>query len=224
MAEKKTCFIIMPITIPELFLSQYRDDNNHFKHVLEHLFIPSVEKADFRAISPIAKGADLIHAEIIRNLEQSDLVLCDMSCPNPNVFFELGIRTALNKPVCIVKDEFTKKIPFDLSILNYHEYLNTLESWEIRAEVENLAIHIGVSAERSKGLNTLWKNFGLRNEAYSRIGDTGKDTKFDSLARQIESLQSQVSNANRNALLNQVSSASQLAELVNPETNNLRNF
>ena len=42
-------------------------------------------------------GADLIHAQIVKNLQFADVVLCDVSTHNPNVFFELGIRTALNR-------------------------------------------------------------------------------------------------------------------------------
>lgn len=45
-----------------------------------------------------------------------------MSILNANVFFEFGIRTALNKPVCILKDNLTKSIPFDASMVNYREY------------------------------------------------------------------------------------------------------
>ncbi len=99
--EKKTRFIIMPITTPKAFLDTYRDGKEHFKHVLKCLFIPSVEAAGYTAIPPIAKGADLIHAVTIENLEKADLVLCDMSCLNPNVFFKFGIRTSSNKPVCV---------------------------------------------------------------------------------------------------------------------------
>ena len=131
MAEtKKTCFIIMPITTPDSFVEIYRDGKDHFKHVLECLFIPAVEKAGFEAIPPIAKGSDLIHAEIIKNLETADLVLCDMSCLNPNVFFEFGIRTSLNKPVSVVKDELTVNVPFDTGILNNKEYDSKLDTWE----------------------------------------------------------------------------------------------
>jgi hypothetical protein len=50
------------------------------------------------------KGTDVIHAQIIRNLEEMPHVVCDISSLNPNVMLELGIRTALNKPVIIVRD------------------------------------------------------------------------------------------------------------------------
>ena len=178
----------MPITTPETYLDKYRDGAEHFKHVLECLFKPSVEKAGNKAIPPIAKGADLIHAEIIKNLEQSDLVLCDMSCLNPNVFFEFGIRTSLNKPVCVVKDEHTKHVPFDTAILNHLEYSSTLETWEIGKEIERLAEHIQTSHQRSKEENSLWKYFGLRTEARAYEGETGTDTKLDYLSMQVESL------------------------------------
>ena len=68
---------------------------------------------------PTASGSDLIHAKIIKNLETADLVLCDMSALNPNVFFEFGMRTALNKPA--LDDATTRRcdcadfgVPIDL--------------------------------------------------------------------------------------------------------------
>lgn len=84
----------MPITTPPELLAIYANDRDHFPHVLKHLFAPAIEKAQYEVIPPAAKGSDLIHAEIIKHLETADLVLCDMSTLNPNVFFELGIRTA----------------------------------------------------------------------------------------------------------------------------------
>jgi len=97
-----TCFIITPITTPEPFVSKYKGDDHHFTHVLDHLFIPALRILSIEPIPPSTKGSEIIHGEIIRNLESADLVLCDMSILNPNVFFELGIRTALNKPVCMI--------------------------------------------------------------------------------------------------------------------------
>ena len=41
---KKTCFIIMPITVPDWALASYRDGADHFAHVLHGLFIPAVKQ------------------------------------------------------------------------------------------------------------------------------------------------------------------------------------
>lgn len=175
----------MPVTVPEIVKDRYRDGSEHFRHVLDCLLIPSVEKAGFNAIPPLARGSDLIHAEIIKQLETTDLVLCDMSALNPNVFFEFGIRTSLNKPVCVVKDDLTKHIPFDTGIINFHEYLSALEPWDLEKEITVLSDHIKTSYERSEGKNTLWKYFGLRVEAAAYEGEPGSDNKLDLINLQL---------------------------------------
>lgn len=192
MAEEKKCFIIMPLTTPEFMLDKYRDGKDHFKHVLDCLFVPSVEKAGYQAEPPIAKGADLIHAEIVRNLETAEIVLCDMSCLNPNVFFEFGIRTSLNKPVCVVTDELTEEIPFDTAILNYHEYKSSLEPWQLAVEIKALCDHIVASGERSNNENTLWKYFGLKTPAAPYEGEGGTEAKLDYVSMKLDSLINQL--------------------------------
>jgi hypothetical protein len=117
----------MPITTPEKLLVEYKGDPDHFSHVLEHLFIPALKKAGFDPIPPKSIGSDIIQAEIIKHLASSELVLCDMSILNPNVFSEFGIRTALNKSVALVVDDKTERVPFDTSIINFHKYKSSLD-------------------------------------------------------------------------------------------------
>ncbi len=173
------CFIIMPITTPVSRLEEYGGDKDHFRHVLDSLFVPAIEKVGHEAVLPMFGGADLIQAEIIKNLETADLVLCDMSILNANVFFELGIRTAVNKPVCLVRDTLTGRVPFDTSILVHHEYDPGLESWKIRAQIEALSEHLAQSADRSNGENALWRHFGLTTRAELPAVDSA-----DSVAQQ----------------------------------------
>lgn len=192
MADQKECFIIMPITTPDLMIEKYRDGADHFKHVLDCLFIPAIKKAGYVPKPPIAKGSDLIHAEIINNIETADIVLCDMSCLNPNVFFEFGIRTSLNKPVSVVKDELTKTVPFDTGIINYQEYKSSIDPWHLENEINKLSDHINASYKRSKGENTLWKYFGLKSEAAHYKAEAGSDGKLDYLALQLDSLREKI--------------------------------
>ncbi|MGD9676522.1 MAG: hypothetical protein AB7V19_07555 [Candidatus Bipolaricaulia bacterium] len=189
MASKKSCFIIMPISTPETHLDRYRDGTSHFLHVLDCLFIPAVTKAGYEPVRPIAKGADLIHAEIIKNLETADVVLCDVSCLNPNVLFELGIRTALNKPVCIVKDDQTKTLPFDTGIVNHQEYEGSIDPWKLEAQVEELARHLTESADRSEGQNSLWRHLGLRSVAQPVKGAAGDADKLSYLMLKVDAIQ-----------------------------------
>lgn len=181
-----TCFIAMPISTPDPSL--YHGDVDHFQHVLDHLFIPAVKAAGMAPIPPLAQGADVIQAEIIKHLETADLVLCDISTLNANVFFELGIRTALNKPMCIVRDEHTPRIPFDTTIVNHHTYNSTLHAWHLDGEMNALRDHLTASLERSDGKNGLWKYFGLTKRAEPSGVTQDTDDRLALLSAQVESL------------------------------------
>jgi hypothetical protein len=160
----ETCFVIMPISVPLIYGNLY-NDGDHFKHVLDHLFAPAVKAAKYEVVPPNATGSDLIHAEIIKNLEECDLVLCDISTLNPNVFFELGIRTALDKPIVLVRDDHTEQLPFDTGSINTHTYEASLQPWTIENQIASLTTHITRAAGKSDGRNPLWRYFGLTQRA-----------------------------------------------------------
>lgn len=182
-----TCFIIMPISVRKDLVPEYHGGEDHFSHVLRHLFTPAVEKAGFKLIPPKAKGSEMIHGEIITNLQTADLVLCDMSTLNANVFMELGIRTSLNKPICLVRDDKTPFIPFDATVLNHHTYSCALDPWVLESEIPKLADHIVASAKSCAGKNPLWGYFGLTQIASPP--ESGSDTdKIALLTKQFERL------------------------------------
>ena len=45
-----TCFVIMPITTPHESMQLYGGDHDHFEHVLDHLFAPAIELANFELV------------------------------------------------------------------------------------------------------------------------------------------------------------------------------
>jgi hypothetical protein len=183
-----TCFVIMPLTTPESLVPLYGKDADHFSHLLDHLFVPAVKDAGFEPIPPMARGADVIQAEIVRNLESADLVLCDISTLNANVFFELGCRTALNRPVCYVMDDLTRAIPFDTGIINHHVYSHTLAPWTLSAEIERLSAHIRLSAERSSGKNMLWQYFGLKSAAHAVKSEGDEKDRLGYIVMQVDAI------------------------------------
>ncbi len=186
------CFIIMPLTTPEIFLPKYSGDRDHFKHVIDHLIIPAIEQIGLEPIPPITKGSDVIHGEVIKHLETSDVVLCDMSCLNPNVFFELGIRTALNKALCLIKDDITVNVPFDTTIINYHTYLSALSPWTLKKDISDLSEHLKKSIENSKGTSSLWKYFSLSMRAEPMKERTGVEGKLELLTFQMDGMKKQL--------------------------------
>ena len=186
------CFIIMPISTPDFALDRYNGDDGHFIHVLEHLFVPAISKAGYNPVRPIMQGSDLIQGEIIKNLESADMVLCDISILNPNVFFELGVRTAVNKPVSLVKDDKTPRIPFDTGMINHHTYNSGLNAWELESDINQLSEHIKACFERSDKQNSLWKYFSLNLKADTLEKQSNSDEQFEYLSRQLNAIRTQL--------------------------------
>ena len=185
-----TCFVAMPVTTPTQYAEVLKDPA-HFQHVLYVLFMPALDRAGYRMIPPTASGAQQIHAGIIRNLEQADLVLCDLSGLNPNVFFELGIRTSLDRPLALVKDRMTERIPFDLSGINTYTYDETIASWSVARDIETLAAHISaVEIGRDAG-NEMWRFLGLTKRATSaEIEGDPTQAKLDLILKEMTRPQS----------------------------------
>lgn len=190
--KKPTCFIAMPITTHEHEIERYNGDAAHWHHVMETIFVKAIEAAGFEAIRPVTSGSHMIHGQIIRHLSTADLVLCDLSAHNPNVFFELGVRTSLNLPIALVRDEHTD-LPFDTSGINTHTYSSTLHGWEIEAQIADLTKHLHACVESSAGANPLWKHFGLTITAAEPASQTtSSDAKIELIWEGMNDLRKQL--------------------------------
>ncbi|WP_062204162.1 hypothetical protein [Demequina salsinemoris] len=188
---KKTCFIAMPMTTHADEADKYGDDK-HWEHVMEALLVPAVEEAGFEPIRPNTAGSHLIHARIVQHLIEADMVLCDLSGSNPNVFFELGVRTSLNRAISLVIDE-KSEIPFDTSGIHTKEYSSTIYGWDLEAERTKLAQHLSECDVSCEGSNPLWKHFGLTITADApRSDESPESAKLDLLAERVETMSKQV--------------------------------
>lgn len=162
------CFVIMPISMPTHLQERYGHRDNHFSEIYRALIKPAIEKADLIPKSPVRDGTENIQAGIIDDLRNTDLVLADLSGLNPNVFLELGIRSALDKPTCLISDGLDK-LPFDTGTLNTHTY-DCMPMYGLNDEIEKLAVHIDATMRKTDGRNELWKYFG-RGSADLRPAD-----------------------------------------------------
>jgi nucleoside 2-deoxyribosyltransferase len=89
----------MPITVAAHHLERYENRDDHYEQIFRSMIQPAVELAGLQVSAPKREGTENIQAGIINDLQSADLVLADLSGLNPNVFLELGIRSALDKPV-----------------------------------------------------------------------------------------------------------------------------
>lgn len=70
-------------------------------------------------------GPGLILADIIKQINESRLIIAEISQSNPNVFYEVGYAHALNKPTILIAEK-TTKLPFDVSPFRTLFYENTI--------------------------------------------------------------------------------------------------
>lgn len=63
-----------------------------------------------------------ISNDIFTKLMHSRFVIADITYPNPNVFYELGIRHAIRPGTILIREKIDFSIPFDISHLRHIEY------------------------------------------------------------------------------------------------------
>jgi hypothetical protein len=64
--------------------------------------------------------------DIVSLIDRSQVVICDCTGRNPNVFYEIGIAHTLGREVILITQN-PADIPFDLRHLRYVPYLNNVE-------------------------------------------------------------------------------------------------
>jgi len=67
--------------------------------------------------------------DVVSLIDKSQIVICDCTGRNPNVFYETGIAHALGREVILIT-QAESDIPFDLRHLRYVSYLNNGEGLE----------------------------------------------------------------------------------------------
>jgi hypothetical protein len=97
-----TCFVVMPFAPP---IGEY----------YEKIYEPAIQKA---GLTPVRADADIfgtgkIIDQIWQGINGAKVLVAELTSRNPNVFYELGLAHALNKPVVLVS-RTQEDVPFDL--------------------------------------------------------------------------------------------------------------
>lgn len=97
-----TCFVMQPFASP---LGDYYDK----------IYKPAIEKA---GLKPVRADADIfgtgkIIDQVWRGIKEAKVLVAELTSRNPNVFYELGLAHALNKPVVLISSN-EEDVPFDL--------------------------------------------------------------------------------------------------------------
>lgn len=97
-------------------------DKVDFDRLWEAAFRPAIDNAGYEPVRANEDIGALIIHEMIERLAISDLVLADVSIPNGNVYYEVGIRHAAQKQGCIMTAATWSKPLFDIDQMRQIRY------------------------------------------------------------------------------------------------------
>lgn len=122
----KTCFVIMAIGEQQGIdgPATYQDLKGKYDNLIKEAILKSRPMLEVVRADEIALPGT-ITTDIITRIMHSDYVVADVSYPNPNVFYELGLRHACRTGTIIIKDKASPPTPFDIAHLRHVEYENT---------------------------------------------------------------------------------------------------
>lgn len=125
----KKCFVVCPIG------DEGTDIRKSSDQLFNYILKPICDECDFECIRvDKINDNDSITETILDYLKNSDLVIADLSSHNPNAFFELGYRNALNKPIIqMIKD--SEDLPFDVKTIRTINY--KLDDLDYVAQTKN---------------------------------------------------------------------------------------
>lgn len=123
---------------------------------MRSLITPAAVSAGFKVETARRDGSDLIHATIVNDLADADLVIVDLTEHNPNVLFELGMRIVFEKPIALIRAVGTSQI-FDVdNLLRVFSYDPRLWKSTLEQDLPKLAKHIqGAWDSRNSGKSYL---------------------------------------------------------------------
>lgn len=160
-AEKAplTCGLVMPISAMDGCSAEHWIE---VKNIISDA-VESIEEITFvpRLVSD-QDDVGVIQKRIVQNIYSSDIVICDVSCKNANVMFELGMRLAFDKPTILIKDDKTD-FSFDTGVIEHLLYPRDLRFSRIVTFKKSLADKVVATYRASKddpNHSTFLKNFG----------------------------------------------------------------
>jgi tetratricopeptide (TPR) repeat protein len=120
--EKPICFMIMPFQTKKADTSSGLPAEIDFDLLWNKAFSPAIEQLGYYPVRADQDIGALIITEMMERLALSDLVLADITIPNGNVYYEVGIRHAAVKTGCVLLAAEKAKPLFDIDQMRQVRY------------------------------------------------------------------------------------------------------
>src|SRR5882757_6104550 len=117
------CFMIMPYgrkaTHAETGHGPAEID---FNALWDRCYVPVIEALGYEPVRADQDTGGLIISQMLERLYFADLVLADMTIPNGNVYYEVGVRHAAKKTGCVLLAADWSKQLFDVAQMRTVRY------------------------------------------------------------------------------------------------------
>jgi len=132
------CFMIMPFgrKATQVEPSSSAPGEIDFNPLWDRAFAPTIQSLGYDPVRADQDTGALIVTQMIERLYFADLVLADMTIPNGNVYYEVGVRQAAKRTGCVLLAADWSKPLFDVAQLRTVRY--PLKEGNIEAETARL--------------------------------------------------------------------------------------
>ncbi len=112
---KPVCFMVMPFGIKEVHPSVAKaPEKIDFDALWNKALAPLISELGYEPVRADQEVGAMIINEMLERLYFSDLVIADMTIPNGNVYYEIGIRHACKRNGCVLIGADWSRPLFDL--------------------------------------------------------------------------------------------------------------
>ena len=127
--------------------------------------MPGVEEAGLRCERDDEDASSrLITENIWRKIEEADVILCDLSAHNPNVYLELGWALRADKRFILIKDDVTH-FNFDLNQFYTYQYSHRLQPSLVKQSIGELADVIKATLNDENRQYSMINKLGIQLQA-----------------------------------------------------------
>lgn len=120
---RPVCFMVMPYSIKDTRSANPKAPARINCDLLwDHAFSPALDALGYEPVRADQDLGALIIAEMIQRLALADLVVADVTVPNGNVYYELGLRHALKNAGCVLTAADWSEQLFDIEQMRQIRY------------------------------------------------------------------------------------------------------
>ncbi len=122
----ESCFVIMPIGDQKYgdFTIAADELKKKYDNLIKEAILSARPDLEIYRADDISLSGT-ITTDIFTRIMHSKYVVADVTYPNANVFYELGLRHACKPGTIIIRSKDGPKVPFDISHLRHIEYEDT---------------------------------------------------------------------------------------------------